>query len=149
VTALASAENLEFVRSLGADEVIDYNATDFTEVVRDQDAVLDVVGGDYPARRHALSPTPISFATSRTHWLKQAVSEAGGGAKRPANSPPVALFAGQSTLSGSCDCSSPIGKPGLVAPHQIQQFSLAAHVLSVCGSTTSAQARGRDAAVDR
>jgi NADPH:quinone reductase-like Zn-dependent oxidoreductase len=50
VTALASAGNLDFVRSLGADEVIDYNATDFTEVVRDQDVVLDVVGGDYPAR---------------------------------------------------------------------------------------------------
>jgi NADPH:quinone reductase-like Zn-dependent oxidoreductase len=50
VTALASAENLDFVRSLGADEVIDYNATDFTEAVRDQDVVLDLVGGDYPAR---------------------------------------------------------------------------------------------------
>jgi NADPH:quinone reductase-like Zn-dependent oxidoreductase len=50
VTALASAGNLEFVRSLGADEVIDYHAGDFTEVVRDQDAVLDVVGGDYPTR---------------------------------------------------------------------------------------------------
>jgi NADPH:quinone reductase-like Zn-dependent oxidoreductase len=50
VTALASAANLDFVRSLGADEAIDYNSTDFTEVVRDQDVVLDVVGGDYPAR---------------------------------------------------------------------------------------------------
>jgi NADPH:quinone reductase-like Zn-dependent oxidoreductase len=50
VTALASAANLEFVRSLGADEVIDYNATDFTEAVRDQDVVLDIVGGEYPAR---------------------------------------------------------------------------------------------------
>src|SRR4029453_5066618 len=50
VTALASAAKLDFVRSLGADEVIDYNSTDFTEVVRDQDVVLDIVGGDYPAR---------------------------------------------------------------------------------------------------
>ena len=50
VTALASAANLDFVRSLGADEVIDYNATDFTEAVSDQDVVLDIVGGDYPAR---------------------------------------------------------------------------------------------------
>jgi NADPH:quinone reductase-like Zn-dependent oxidoreductase len=49
VTALASAANADFVRSLGADEVIDY-ATDFTMAVRDQDVVLDVVGGDYPAR---------------------------------------------------------------------------------------------------
>jgi NADPH:quinone reductase-like Zn-dependent oxidoreductase len=50
VTALVSAANLDFVRSLGADEAIDYNATDFTEAVRDQDIVLDIVGGDYPAR---------------------------------------------------------------------------------------------------
>ena len=50
VTALASAADLDFVRSLGADEVIDYSGTDFTDVVGDQDVVLDVVGGDYPAR---------------------------------------------------------------------------------------------------
>ena len=49
VTALASGADLDFVRSLGADEVIDYTVTDFTEAVRDQDIVLDVVGGDYPA----------------------------------------------------------------------------------------------------
>jgi NADPH:quinone reductase-like Zn-dependent oxidoreductase len=50
VTALASAEKADYVRSLGADEVIDYKASDFTEAVRDQDVVLDIVGGDYPAR---------------------------------------------------------------------------------------------------
>jgi NADPH:quinone reductase-like Zn-dependent oxidoreductase len=50
VTALASTENLDFVRSLGADEVIDYSVTDFTQSVRDLDVVLDVVGGDYPAK---------------------------------------------------------------------------------------------------
>ena len=49
VTALASDADLDFVRSLGADEAIDYT-TDFTATVRDQDVVLDVVGGDYPAR---------------------------------------------------------------------------------------------------
>ena len=49
VTALASAANLDFVRSLGADEAIDYNGTDFREAVHDQDIVLDVVGGEYPA----------------------------------------------------------------------------------------------------
>jgi NADPH:quinone reductase-like Zn-dependent oxidoreductase len=50
VTALASAADLDFVRSLGADEAIDYAGSDFTEAVRDQDIVLDVVGGDYPSR---------------------------------------------------------------------------------------------------
>jgi NADPH:quinone reductase-like Zn-dependent oxidoreductase len=64
VTALASAANLDFVRSLGADEVIDYNSTDFTEVVHDQDVVLDVVGGDYPARAlDVLKPGGILVST--------------------------------------------------------------------------------------
>jgi NADPH:quinone reductase-like Zn-dependent oxidoreductase len=64
VTALASAANLEFVRSLGADEVIDYNRTDFTDAVREQDAVLDIVGGDYPARAlDVLKPGGIVVST--------------------------------------------------------------------------------------
>ena len=50
VTGLASAENVDFVRSVGADVVIDYTSSDFTQAVGDQDVVLDVVGGDYPSR---------------------------------------------------------------------------------------------------
>jgi NADPH:quinone reductase-like Zn-dependent oxidoreductase len=44
VTAVCSAGNAEFVRSLGADDVIDYNATDFTERTNAYDIVLDTVG---------------------------------------------------------------------------------------------------------
>jgi len=43
VIALASAGKHEFVRGLGADEVIDYQAVDFTEKVQDVDVVLDSV----------------------------------------------------------------------------------------------------------
>jgi NADPH:quinone reductase-like Zn-dependent oxidoreductase len=50
VTGTASADNLAFVRSLGADEVIDYNATRFESVLKDLDAVIDTVGGDLPER---------------------------------------------------------------------------------------------------
>ena len=50
VTGTASADNLEFVRSLGADDVIDYNATRFETVLKDMDAVIDTVGGDLPER---------------------------------------------------------------------------------------------------
>jgi NADPH:quinone reductase-like Zn-dependent oxidoreductase len=45
VIATASAANLDFVRSLGADIVIDYHATPFEEVARDVDLVLDTIGG--------------------------------------------------------------------------------------------------------
>ncbi|WP_433890327.1 NADP-dependent oxidoreductase [Streptomyces sp. CA-111067] len=45
VIGTASAGKRDFVMSLGADEVVDYQATDFTEAVRDADVVFDVVGG--------------------------------------------------------------------------------------------------------
>jgi len=46
VIGTASAHNLDFVRELGADEVLDRRAVRFEEVVRDVDVVLDTVGGD-------------------------------------------------------------------------------------------------------
>ena len=46
VIATASAHNLAFLRQLGADEVIDYNATRFEEVVKAVDVVYDTVGGE-------------------------------------------------------------------------------------------------------
>jgi NADPH:quinone reductase-like Zn-dependent oxidoreductase len=46
VITTTSAANLDYVRGLGADEVIDYNARDFTQVVKDCDAVFETVGGD-------------------------------------------------------------------------------------------------------
>ena len=46
VIGTASAGNLDFVRSLGADEVIDYTAGPFEKAVHEVDAVIDTVGGD-------------------------------------------------------------------------------------------------------
>jgi NADPH:quinone reductase-like Zn-dependent oxidoreductase len=46
VLATASASNAELVRSLGADEVIDYRTTRFEERLRDIDVVLDTIGGE-------------------------------------------------------------------------------------------------------
>lgn len=50
VFATASASNVEFLRGLGADEVIDYTRQPFEEVVRDVDAVFDTIGGETQAR---------------------------------------------------------------------------------------------------
>jgi NADPH:quinone reductase-like Zn-dependent oxidoreductase len=46
VITTASAANHPYLRTLGADEIIDYNAVDFTTAVTDCDAVFDTVGGD-------------------------------------------------------------------------------------------------------
>ncbi|MFE4455727.1 NADP-dependent oxidoreductase [Nocardia tengchongensis] len=50
VIGTARAANHEFLRGLGADELIDYTATDFTIAVSDVDVVFDLVGGDYTER---------------------------------------------------------------------------------------------------
>jgi NADPH:quinone reductase-like Zn-dependent oxidoreductase len=42
----ASPHNHDFLYELGADEVIDYNQTDFSEVLSDLDIVLDTRGGE-------------------------------------------------------------------------------------------------------
>jgi NADPH:quinone reductase-like Zn-dependent oxidoreductase len=46
VVTTTSTANIDYVRGLGADQVIDYNAQDFTRVVSGCDAVFDTVGGD-------------------------------------------------------------------------------------------------------
>ncbi len=50
VTGTASAANVDFVRSLGAESVVDYNNVPFETVVHDMDAVIDTVGGDLAPR---------------------------------------------------------------------------------------------------
>ena len=54
VITTASAANHDYLRSLGADQVIDYNAQDFTQAVSGCDAVFDTVGGDVAKRSFAV-----------------------------------------------------------------------------------------------
>jgi len=54
VITTASAGNHDYVRSLGADQVIDYRAQDFTQLVSGCDAVLDTVGGDVTQKSFAV-----------------------------------------------------------------------------------------------
>ncbi|MGO4638196.1 NADP-dependent oxidoreductase [Mesorhizobium sp. 2RAF45] len=50
VIATASPNKLDFVRELGADDVIDYTQGDFTGRVSEIDLVLDPIGGDHAER---------------------------------------------------------------------------------------------------
>ncbi len=46
VIGTASARNRDFLRELGANEIIDYTSTRFEDVLHDIDIVLDTIGGD-------------------------------------------------------------------------------------------------------
>lgn len=54
VYTTASAKNEEFLKSLGAKEVIDYHDTDFSQVLSDVDAVFDTIGGDTLAKSYSV-----------------------------------------------------------------------------------------------
>ena len=50
VIGTASAQSHNFVRQLGAEEVIDYRSTKFEDLVRDVDVVFDTIGGETQER---------------------------------------------------------------------------------------------------
>src|SRR6266851_8341254 len=76
VITTASAGNHPYVRSLGADQVIDYNVEDFTAAVSNCDVVFDTVGGNVRAGSYAvlrpggrlvwIAPAPEGFRPPRT-----------------------------------------------------------------------------------
>lgn len=57
VIGVTSKENLQFVKSLGAQLVVDYRESPFEAVVQDVDVVVDTVGGDIPQRSWAVMRT--------------------------------------------------------------------------------------------
>ncbi len=68
VTAVCNGRNVELVRSLGADEVIDYEQEDFTRNGQTYDVVLDAVGKHSFLRcRRSLVPGGIYVATDRLY----------------------------------------------------------------------------------
>ena len=64
VTAVSNTKNVELVRSLGADEVIDYEREDFTKNGKTYDVVFDAVGKhSYRRCRRSLAPNGIFVET--------------------------------------------------------------------------------------
>jgi NADPH:quinone reductase-like Zn-dependent oxidoreductase len=106
VAATAGAANVDFVRSLGADRVIDYGKSDFAAEIKDYDLVFDLIGGEVrhrsfrvlkpggsivhlsvppmtqPAPRDnvAVKPAPVKYDT---HLLDQISALVARGAVKP------------------------------------------------------------------
>jgi NADPH:quinone reductase-like Zn-dependent oxidoreductase len=76
VITTASAGNHAYVKGLGADQVIDYNAQDFTTIGAVSDVVFDTVGGDVQVASYKvlkpggklvwIAPAPEGFRPTRT-----------------------------------------------------------------------------------
>jgi NADPH:quinone reductase-like Zn-dependent oxidoreductase len=106
VAATAGAANVDLVRSLGADRVIDYGKSDFAAEIKDYDLVFDLIGGEVrhrsfrvlkpggsivhlsvppmtqPAPRDnvAVKPAPVKYDT---HLLDQISALVARGAVKP------------------------------------------------------------------
>lgn len=76
VIAMVSTDNVEFARSLGTDQVIDYTRSDFTEEVDDLDIVLEVIGDDYPNRALGLINPGGILVSTLPHTVLQISEEA-------------------------------------------------------------------------
>lgn len=60
VTTTVPADAIAFAKELGADVVIDYQSQDFSEIIKDADAVFDTVGGEtYEKSFAVLKPNGI------------------------------------------------------------------------------------------
>jgi len=76
VVTTASARNHDYVRSLGADRIIDYQKEDFTKAVSGCDVVFDTVGGEVQVRSYEvlkpggrlvwIAPAPAGFQPPRS-----------------------------------------------------------------------------------
>jgi NADPH:quinone reductase-like Zn-dependent oxidoreductase len=112
VIGTASSKNADFVRSLGAEQVIDYQAGLFEKTVHDVDVVVDTVGGDITERSlHVLHPDGVL------------VSVAGMPPEEKAKALGVRLARG--------------GRPGLDVLRQISQLIESEKIYPVVGTVFS------------
>lgn len=118
VIASASAAKRAFVGELGADEFIDYTATDFAAELTDVNVVLDLVGGDCAERSlRVLRPGGIILtALGLSHAHMPALAQAAG-----MRFSSIAVQPDGGGLSQLATWAN----AGLVKPHVSQTFPLA------------------------
>ncbi|MFI5519861.1 NADP-dependent oxidoreductase [Streptomyces platensis] len=116
VTAIASAPRHEFVTNLGADEVIDYHTTDFTDAVKDADVVLDSTAQGARSLR-ALRPGGVLVSILEHGDTELAATVAAAGRR----------FAGISVEPdyASLEAIAALVDAGRIRPHVEQTFPLA------------------------
>lgn len=132
VIGTASAPKHEFLRELGADEVIDYREVDFTEATGDIDVVLDPLAGEVAARSlEVLRPggTLVSLLPLHGEVVEQA-------SQRGIRATPVLVEADHAGMKAIAE----MVEKGALRAHVEATFPLAeaagAHALGETGRTT-------------
>ena len=121
VITTASAANLAWMRELGADQAIDYNATDFRKVVSNIDAVFDTVGGDVAMQ---------SFSVLKPGG-RAAFIASGAQAPKPDRADVVALRPAVGRARAPLERVAELVRTGAVRPPPVRLFGLADAVEAV------------------
>jgi NADPH:quinone reductase-like Zn-dependent oxidoreductase len=114
VITTTSTANLDYVHGLGADEVIDYSARDFTQAVSGCDAVFDTVGGDVALK---------SFAVLRPGG-RAAFIASGPTAPKPERSDVTSLRPAVGRSRPPLERIGQLAAAGAVRPPEIKLFTL-------------------------
>jgi NADPH:quinone reductase-like Zn-dependent oxidoreductase len=116
VISSCSKANLDYVKSLGADEVVDYNAVDVAKTVSGCDAAFDTVGGNV---------TQQAFAVLKPGGRAAFI---GSGAKAPApenRSDVQSLRPNVGRTRAHLERIAALAASGAVKPPEVKLFSLA------------------------
>ncbi|MCQ8770487.1 NADP-dependent oxidoreductase [Streptomyces telluris] len=116
VIAMASAPKHDFVRGLGADEVIDYRTTDFTEAVKDVDVVFD--SSSEGIRSLAVLRPGGTLVSIMEHWNQELAAQVEAAGRN---------FAGISVEPdyASLEAIAALVEAGRIRPHVAGTFPLA------------------------
>jgi NADPH:quinone reductase-like Zn-dependent oxidoreductase len=114
VITTASAGNRDYVRGLGADEIIDYNTQDFASAIGGCDAVFDTVGGQVAAK---------SFSVLRPGG-RAAFIASGPTAPKPERSDVTSLRPAVGRLRQPLERIGQLVAAGAVRPPDIELFPL-------------------------
>jgi NADPH:quinone reductase-like Zn-dependent oxidoreductase len=125
----ASAANADFVRSLGADRVIDYTSTPFEQVVQNVDVVLDTLGGDTQERSYGvLKPGGVLISVAAPPDAQKA-QERGVRAERIGMKPSSSLLEEIANLIDSGQIKTVVAQTfPLSEARQAQELSQNGHV---------------------
>ena len=115
VITTASTGNIDFVKSLGADQVIDYRTTDFTKVLKDVDAVFETVGGDVATQ---------SFSVLKPGG-RAAFIASGGQAPKPTRGDVTALRPAVPRTRAHMERVAELVAKGVVRPPHVTTYALA------------------------
>lgn len=132
VTGVCSATNLELVRSLGADRVIDYNSPEFAQNPSRYDVILDAVGKADPAQlKKRLQPASI--------YLNIVKDSGGAGGITPEDLAFLTGLAEQGSIRAVIDRCYPIEQ--IVEAHRyVEQGHKRGHVVITLGPTEAGRA---------